>query len=75
MPPAPPRPPGSEPVPARTDAWSGERPAADSDPASPPCPVCGAAIPLGQGVIRDDDARVHMECFDGVTRWAPPSPS
>ena len=62
---------GSEPRGARTRAWSGDRPATDLDPAKPTCPVCGLAIPLGQGVIRDDDARVHIECFDGVTRWAP----
>jgi hypothetical protein len=53
---------------------SGDAPATDRDIANPTCPICGVVIPLGQGVIRDDDARVHVECFDGVTRWAPPSP-
>ena len=66
--------PGSEPLLARTRTGSGDRLATDRDTANPTCPICGAAIPLGQGVIRDDDARVHIECFDGVTRWAPPSP-
>ena len=73
MPPGQARRPCSEPLLAPTRA-SGDRPATDRDIANPPCPICGVAIPLGQGVIRDDDARVHMECFDGVTRWAPPSP-
>jgi hypothetical protein len=74
MPPAEARHPDSEPSLARTRAWSADRAATDRDTANPTCPICGAAIPLGQGVIRDDDARVHMECFDGVTRWAPSSP-
>ena len=65
---------GSVPLVAGTRARSGNMPATDLDTANPICPICGAAIPLGQGVIRDDDARVHIECFDGVTRWAPPSP-
>jgi hypothetical protein len=73
MPPAPARHLGSEPGVAPTRTWSGDRPA-DRDTANPTCPICDAAIPLGQGVIRDDDARVHIECFDGVTRWAPPWP-
>jgi hypothetical protein len=55
-------------------ACSGDRPPTDQDAANPTCPICGVSIPLGQGVIRDDDARVHMDCFDGVTRWAPSSP-
>jgi hypothetical protein len=71
MPPT--RHPGSEAFRARTRAWSGDQTATGGETANPNCPICGAAIPLGQGVIRDDDARVHMECFDGVTRWAPPS--
>ena len=61
------------PEPFLTRGVSGDRPATDRDTANPACPICGAAIPLGEAVIRDDDARVHMECFDGVTRWAPPS--
>jgi hypothetical protein len=65
---------GSEPLIARTRERSGDRPATDRDTANPVCPICGVAIPLGQGVIRDDDARVHIECFDGVTRWAPTWP-
>ena len=58
---------------ARTLARPGDRPALERATATPSCPICGAAIPLGQAVIRDDDARVHMECFDGVTRWVPSS--
>ena len=44
---------------------------ADGDGANPCCPICGTPIPLGQGMLRDDDARLHIECFDGVTRWVP----
>ena len=43
----------------------------DHDNPDSVCPICGASIPLGQGVLRDDDTRVHIECFDGVTRWVP----
>ena len=50
--------------------WPDGRLAAD-DGANPTCPICGTPIPLGQGVLRDDDARLHIECFDGVTRWEP----
>ena len=71
MPPGQARQPSSEPLPARTRGAAGDEPATDQDAANPTCPICGAAIPLGQGVIRDDDTRVHMDCFDGVTRWAP----
>jgi hypothetical protein len=43
------------------------------DTGRPICPVCFHPIQPGHGVLRADNLFVHVECFDRVTRWDPPT--
>lgn len=37
----------------------------------PICPTCLSPIEPGESILRDDNSLVHIECFDGLTRWEP----
>jgi hypothetical protein len=42
-----------------------------TEKSGPICPTCLKPIQSGESILRDDNLLVHVECFDGVTRWEP----